>query len=196
RAASVAEAKLKIAKTAALGGKYIRLPGGPAYKDAVENTEETIKNMVECFEQCIPVAKEYGIRILFENDSQPPSWKEPNFCFDIERFQKTWKELKKLDIGFNFDTGNAFFLDDWSAILMPALDRVESLHITDYNWDGKTLKKTVFGQGTVPIRKMLQIIKDNGFEGAICMEDTTFQGLEGTAASYRYVRNICDELFG
>lgn len=196
RARSVAEAKEKIAKTAALGGKYIRLPGGPAYKDAVENTDETIRNMCECIEQCIPVANEYGIRILFENDSQPPSWKEPNFCFNVERFQKTWAELKKLDIGFNFDTGNAFFLDDWSAILMPVLDRVESLHITDYNFDGRNLEYTVFGKGTVPIREMLHIISDNGFDGALCMEDTTFQGLEGMEASYKYVRGVCDEIFG
>ncbi|HIU25769.1 MAG TPA: sugar phosphate isomerase/epimerase [Candidatus Copromorpha excrementigallinarum] len=195
RRESVAAAKEKIRKTAALGGKFIRLPGGAAHDEALADTKEAINNMCACFEECIKEADKYGIRIVFENDSKPPTWKRPNFCFDIGRFLNTWEELKKLSVGFNYDTGNAFFLEDWRTILDAVLDRLESLHITDYNYKNGNLKTTVFGEGTVPIKEMLTIIKDSGFDGMISMEDATFQGLKGTARSYAYVRRICDEIF-
>lgn len=193
---SISDAKEKIKKTAALGGKFIRIPGGAAHSEAVENIDKAIEQMCECFEECIPVANEYGVRIVFENDSQPPTWKNPNFCFDIDRFCKTWDKLKHLDIGFNYDTGNAFFLTDWKPILTSVLGRIESIHITDYYFKNGDLKMTVFGKGTVPIKEMLTIIKDSGFDGMITMEDSTYQGLSGTAQSYLYVREVCDEVFG
>lgn len=196
RKESVAAAKEKIRKTKALGGKFIRLPGGAAHPEAVANVDEAIDNMVECFKECITIAKECDIRIVFENDSQPPTWENPNFCFDIERFIRTWDRLKTLDIGFNYDTGNAYFLDDWKCILEAVLNHIESLHITDYRYENDELSMTVFGKGTVPIREMLDIINENGFDGMISMEDTTFQGLEGTAKSYVYVRKVCDDVFG
>lgn len=196
RKASVEAAKEKIRKTKALGGKFIRIPGGAAHPEAVANVEKAIDNMIECFKECIPVAEECGVRIVFENDSQPPTWENPNFCFDVDRFVRTWEKLKTFDIGFNYDTGNAFFLTDWNVILITVLDRLESLHITDYHFKDGELKTTVFGEGTVPIKEMLEIIKLSGFDGMISMEDTTFQGLEGTAKSYSYVRMVCDEVFG
>ncbi len=196
RAKSAEDAKEKIRKVAALGGKYIRIPGGAAHPDAIANVNAAIRNICECFEACIPVANECGVRIVFENDSKPPSWEVPNFCFDIDRFVSTWDKLKHLDIGFNYDTGNAFFLENWKAILDAVLGRIETLHITDYNFLNGELKMTVFGEGTVPIKEMLTIIKDSGFNGMISMEDTTFKGLEGMAESYAYVRKVCDEVFG
>lgn len=196
RKASVKAAKEKIRKTHALGGRFIRLPGGAAHPEAVADVKSALDHMYECFEACIPAAEECKVRIVFENDSKPPSWEIPNFAFDIERFVKTWDRLKELPIGFNYDTGNAFFLEDWNVILETVLDRLETLHITDYDFKDGDLKMTIFGEGTVPLREMLRIIKDSGFDGRISMEDTTFQGLEGTAKSYQYVRRICDEVFG
>ena len=197
REREVAAAQDKIKKTAALGGKYIRLPGGPAYPEAVQKEAEAINWMTDCFTSCLPVAAEYGVRIVFENDSQPPSWDVPNFGFDVQRFVKIWGSLKKLDIGFNFDTGNAFFLNDWKTILLTVIDRIETIHITDYDYRNDTLNMTVFGQGTVPVEEMLSLIRDHGFRGSIItMEDTTFRGLEGTVASYRYTRAVCDRVFG
>ena len=196
RKKEVVLAQEKIRKTAALGGKYIRIPGGPAYPEAVEHEADAIEWMTECFNACIPVAKECGVRIVFENDSQPPSWKVPNFGFDVNRFVKTWESLKQLDIGFNFDTGNAFFLEDWKTILGTVIDRIETVHITDYDYRPGELNMTIFGQGTVPIEEMLVMIRDHGFSGkVITMEDTTFQGLKGTASSYRYTRSVCDRVF-
>ena len=199
RKQEVEKACEKIRKIAALGGHYIRLPGGPAHMYAVDNEAETIEKMAECFDKCIPVAEENGVRIVFENDSKPPLWETANFCFDIGRFTRTWNKLKDLDIGFNFDTGNAFFLGEWEKILNPVLGRIETIHITDYMADIKTGKvdMAVFGQGNVPIEKMLNIIVESGFPGKIItMEDTTFQGLDGTKKSFEYTRQIVDKLFG
>lgn len=196
RKASTDAAKEKIRKTAALGGRFIRLPGGAAHPEALTDTKKAIDNMCECFEECIPVGEECGVRIVFENDSKPPTWKVPNFSFDVERFLETWQRLSELPIGFNYDTGNAFFLEDWKTILNAVLGRIESLHITDYDVSGNDLKMTVFGEGTVPVEQMLTIVKESGFDGMISMEDVTFQGLEGTAKSYAYVRKVCDDIFG
>jgi sugar phosphate isomerase/epimerase len=62
-----------------IGTKYVRLTAGQAYPDC--SVSRTIDNVYTCFEACVPIAEQCGVRILIENHSKPDARTYPDFNF-------------------------------------------------------------------------------------------------------------------
>jgi sugar phosphate isomerase/epimerase len=172
-----------IAVTAALGGRFLRITAGQIYEDADE--EETIKNVVNCFEECVSKANRFGITLLLENHSKPGAWQRPDFDFHTGRFLKLVELTEKLPIGINFDTANTYALgDDAAAVFEKVYRRVQSIHVNDIR-DISKLEFVGIGDGGAPIKEIFKIAKKHNFKGLLSIEEVGKKGLEGIEQSFK-----------
>ena len=189
--AAVEAAKQDIALCRALKVKYLRLTAGQHYPDQPD--DEVIDRIYKCFETCLPLAQEAGVGILLENHSKPGAWQYPDFDFHFERMLKLWEKMKDLPIGVNFDTANAYALENWRALVEAFGDRVETVHINELA-SISPLKFGCVGEGIVPQVEILREVYRNGFHGPICIEEACMRGKEGIETAFRNTKNILQEL--
>ena len=176
----------------AIGARYIRLTAGQSHPDASD--EEMIHRAYEGFARCIDAAETAHVEILLENHSKPGAWTYPDFNFHLDRFLALWDTLKALPISVNFDTANAYALGDWQQILRAVASRIATVHLNDLT-SVTPLAFSLVGQGIVPLKTMLQAVKDTGFNGPICIEEAGFQGWNGIQDAYCYSRQLCNTVF-
>ncbi|MBE6964373.1 MAG: sugar phosphate isomerase/epimerase [Ruminococcaceae bacterium] len=188
---AVKAAKHDIALTAALKGKYLRLTAGQAYPD--QDDAEMIDRIYRCFEACLPVAQAAGVGILLENHSKPGAWQYPDFDFHFERMLKLWEKMKDLPIGVNFDTANAYALENWRALVEAFGGRIETVHINELE-SITPLKFGCVGEGIVPQVEILQEVWKYGFHGPICIEEACMRGKEGIKTAFLNTKSILEEL--
>ncbi len=90
-------------------------------------------------------------------------------------------------LGVNFDAGNAAtFADDPCELLRNVVQRVVSVHASDSSEYGK-LEHVLLGTGITPYPAIFSELKRAGWDGWICMEEASFQGIEGVEAAARYI---------
>jgi len=152
---AIEDAKNDIKLSAAIGAKYIRLTAGQGYPDQPEH--EMVDRIYHCFEECLPVAEEAGIRLLLENHSKPGAWQYPDFDFHFDRMLMLWEKVKELPIGINFDTANGYAVGNWRALVDAFGERIETIHINDLE-SIIPLKFGCVGEGIVPQTNILRAI--------------------------------------
>lgn len=172
-----------IKNCALIGGKYIRLTAGQHHKDVDEKI--MLKYIYECFEKCVPEADKYGVTILLENHSKPGAWEYPDYVFNSKRYLDTLKVLSDLPIKINFDTANAFALDDWKSLLYASAEKMATVHLNDLS-AVSPLTFSLVGEGIVPLKEMLNEVFKTGFDGEISIEEASFLGWGGI---YKAVEN-------
>ena len=174
-----AEGNIRIA--GALGADYLRLTAGQYYPGCDET--ETAKYIAECYEKCIPEAEKAGVCLLLENHSKPGAWEYPDFDYHYERMCLLWEEMKKLPIGVNYDTANAFALTHWRELWKAFEGRVRTLHFNDLV-SIEPVQFSIVGEGIVPLEEILTEILKSGFTGSVCIEEAGMQGREGVARAF------------
>lgn len=181
-----------IERLEAIGARYYRPTAGQWYED--EDEAEAIEHVAEAFEVLSEAAQKAGMGLLMENHSVTVSWPKPDFVFDTDRFIKTWDRLKRLPVGINYDTANAWFLEDHGERLLDyciGSGFIETLHIND--WSVAENKCSVAGEGDVDIAPQLAKIFDSGYKGWITIEDVSFQGADGMRRALANVKRLCRE---
>jgi len=73
------------------------------------------------------------------------------------------------------------------------LPRLETIHAADTSTRG-TLNHCEIGKGLAPFREIFSLIKENGFDGWICIEEGSMQGMDGIEKAVRYVRKVWGEV--
>ncbi len=170
-----------------IGASWIRLTAGQAYPG--ESDAEMIERAYAGFAACAEEAEKAGVGILLENHSQPGAWKYPDLDFHLERFAALWDRLKALPVSINFDTANAYALQDWKAILACVAGRIATVHLNDLS-SVTPLRFARIGEGIVPLEEMLRAVYDTGFAGAVCIEEAGFQDVSGVAAAAVFAKDL------
>lgn len=172
----------------AIGAKYIRLTAGQAYPG--EDDAEMCQRVYDCFAVCCEKAQQLGLTILLENHSKPGAWQYIDYNFNLEHFLMLWEKLQDLPISINFDTANAYALQDWKTILRAVAGRIATVHINDLA-SVEPLQFCLAGDGIVPMEEILNAVYETGFRGDICLEEAAFLGWEGMEKATAYTLQLC-----
>ncbi len=173
----------------ALGSKYMRhdicygpMPGG--YRSFENNLSILAKGALKVTEY----AKSLGIKTMTENHGF--------FCQDSHRVEMLMDAVNSDNYGLLLDMGNFLCVDEDPAKAVGVLKNyVFSVHAKDFyyldgnntpntpGWiftrGGNYIKGAAVGDGVVPIRKCLKILKANGYNGNLAVE---YEGTEDVLA--------------
>ena len=188
RAQALETALEDMERAAAIGAKYIRLTAGQAYPG--QEDAQMCARVYDCFKVCCEKAAALDLTILLENHSKPGAWQYADYNFHTERFLLLWEKVKALPISINFDTANAYALQDWEKILNAVAGRIATVHINDLA-SIDPLQFCLAGDGIVPMEQILDAIYATGFRGDICLEEASFMGWEGAQKAVGYTLELC-----
>lgn len=165
--------------------RYLRILAGQAHPgiSAVQGIEQVVEN----FMRISPIGEKYGVTLLFEDHSKPGAWDYYDFAYNPEIFLAILDRIKDTGIKVNFDTGNIVaFGQDPFPTLEKAYDKIETIHVSDMKKLG-VLSPVSIGTGIVPNRDIFQYIKSRGFDGWLCIEEASGNGLQGIKSAYEFV---------
>lgn len=175
-----------IAVASFLGAKYLRITAGQAHPET--SIRDGKRWVVERFTKAAEIADWYNVRLVFENHSKPGAWQYPDFSYATEVFLDIARRIDDTSIGINFDTANTLsWGDDPIPVLRQVIHRVETVHAAETAKKGE-LVPVALGEGIVPFRDLFHILKINGFDNWICIEEASGKGMEGVKKATEFVR--------
>jgi len=181
-----------IALSSDLGATYLRILAGQAHPGT--RIEEGIGWAIESFRQVAPLAEKLKVRLLFENHSKPGAWDYVDFSHPTEIFLRIVEGVEDTGIGINFDTGNTLvYGDDPLPVLKKVMSKVETIHAADTATRGR-LDPVLLGQGIVPFAEIFSLLKQEEFDGWICIEEGSGTGREGIRKAVDFVRKTWAEV--
>ncbi|MDO8685644.1 MAG: sugar phosphate isomerase/epimerase family protein [Clostridiales bacterium] len=181
-----------VALTSNLGAKYLRILAGQAHPGTL--VKEGIKWVVENFKEVSAVGDKFNVKLLFENHSKPGAWDYTDFSHPTEIFLEIAEGIRDTSIGINFDTGNTLvYGDDPIPVLKLVIDKVETIHAADMTTRGK-LEHAPLGEGIVPFKEIFSLLKQNKFDGWICMEEASNTGKDGVKKAMDFVQKTWSEV--
>lgn len=169
-----------------LGAKYVRIVAGQSHPTTP--LEEGKRWVVELFKKAVQISDGYGIQLVYENHSTPGAWQYPDFSYATEIFLYIAKAIQETGIRINFDTANPIaFGDDPIPILQEIVSMIETVHAADTGEKGR-LSPVPIGKGLVPFTDIFRILKQNGFDNWICIEEASCTGKSGVARATEFIR--------
>ncbi|MCL5071333.1 MAG: sugar phosphate isomerase/epimerase [Actinobacteria bacterium] len=175
-----------IALASNLGAKFLRILAGQAHPQT--KIEEGIKWVIENFKKVAPIGDKFNVKLVYENHSKPGAWQYVDFSHPTEIFLTIVEGIKDTSIGINFDTANTIaYGDEPIPVLKQVLDRVVTIHAADTSTKGK-LNHVLLGKGLVPFKEIFSLLKQNKFDGWICIEEGSNTGIEGIKKAIDFVK--------
>lgn len=170
------------------------------------SVEQGLAWVVECIEACIEVAKEHDVVLGLENHYKDGYWQYPEFAQRMETFVELLRAIpERTHFGVQFDPSNALVAgDDPVELLRLVADRVVTMHASDrYLDEGTTLEEVLLpngligypdkmqhgitGQGSNDYDTIFSILRDQGFEGWVSIEDG-INGMEEMRQSIEFLK--------
>ncbi len=180
-----------IALSSEIGARYLRVLAGQAHPGIM--AAEGIVLAVEYLRKSVPIAAKYGVKLLYENHSKPGSWHYTDFSGPSDIFLKIVEGISDTDIRINFDTANSIALGEEPIFLLKKIvNRVETIHAADTSTKGE-LNHVLLGTGLTPFKEIFSILKENGFNGWINIEENSRMGIYGVNKSVEFIRKIWQE---
>jgi sugar phosphate isomerase/epimerase len=184
--------KYDIALSSNVGAKYLRIVAGQAHPST--SFKEGIHWVVENFKEAAATGDKYKIKLVFENHAKPGAWHYVDFAHPTEVFLKIYEGIKNTSIKINFDTANTLaFGDDPIPVLKEVLENIETVHAADTANRGN-LEPVLLGKGIVPFNTIFKILKQNGFDNWICIEEASNSGIEGVRKANEFIRTTWSEV--
>lgn len=183
-----------IAVSSYLGAKYLRITAGQAHPETP--VEQGIQWVIENFKQTSSVSDKFNVQLVYENHSKPGAWDYPDFSQPTERFLRIAEGIKGTGIGINFDTANPqVYGDDPLPVLQQVIDKIVTIHVADTAKRGGLVPVPVLlGEGLVPFKEIFSALKQNNFDGWMCIEEASYTGQEGIRKATNFVRNLWVEV--
>jgi sugar phosphate isomerase/epimerase len=179
-----------IALASELEVRYLRVLAGQAHPGT--GRAEGIEWAVDNLAAAANTAREYGVMLLYEDHSKPGAWDYYDFSYPADIFLEMCERLRGTGIRLNFDTGNVAALGlDPLSILAQVVDMVETIHVADMAESGK-FKPVLIGTGVVAFSKLFKYLKSKGFDNWLCIEEASFNGLEGIQKAIEFTRRTWD----
>ena len=175
-----------IALASNLGAKFLRILAGQAHPQT--KIKEGIKWIIENFKKVSPIGDKFNVKLVYENHSKPGSWQYVDFSHPTEIFLTIAEGIKDTNIGINFDTANTIaYGDEPIPVLKQVLNRVVTIHAADTSTKGE-LNHVLLGEGLVPFKEIFSLLKQNKFDGWICIEEGSNTGKEGIEKAIDFVK--------
>lgn len=177
-----------------LGADLVRVTAGQAHPTVKH--DEGIEWAVQGLTRAMEFAKNYPVKLVYENHAKPGAWRYVDFSHPTDIFLSIVERTRGVSLGVNWDTANVIaYGDDPIPVLKKVVDRVISVHAADTSTRGE-LKHVLLGTGLVPFREMFEIIHSAKFDGWICMEEASFKGKAGVKAAADFVRSVWNDVAG
>jgi sugar phosphate isomerase/epimerase len=168
-----------------VGARIVNTSEGPRPEYLTE--EEGFQAMKLNLKSILRMAENFDIKITIEPHNI--------YTVQTETMLRILELVESDHFGVNFDTGNVtLFGTDAVEMLEAVKDKVMHMHLKDL--DKETYEKnkgktgipfgTVLGEGIVPIKECIDLLKKAGFDGELSVEC----GLPGLKKSIDYVRSI------
>ena len=180
-----------IAVSSQLGFKYLRVLAGQAHPET--GRREGINLAVEGLRRAADLAERMGIQLVYENHSKPGAWDYVDFSFPLDIFLEVMDGISDTNVRLNYDLGNITALgEDPVAVLKQLIDRVETIHVTDMKVSGRQVYALI-GDGVTPVKECFRVLKDHGWDGWLCIEETSNCGFEGIKDAAARTRRLWEE---
>ena len=188
--------------TARLGGRFCRVLSGQRREgvsraDGVRWTADAIKSL-------LGHAGSRRVILNMENHYKDGFWLYPEFAQDLSTFLEIVDQIDSPWFGVNYDPSNAMIAgEDPLEVLAAVKSRVVSMHASDRNLESgtlddlkrqegtagyaKTLKHGVIGKGLNDYDRIFSMLKAEGFDGWISIEDG-MNGLDELRESVKFLR--------
>jgi sugar phosphate isomerase/epimerase len=194
-----------IRASAELGAGFCRTLSGQRRPDV--SVADGIDWVVDCIEQCLPVAESSGVCLVIENHYKDGFWKYPEFAQKREIFLEILNRIDSPSLGIQYDPSNALVAgDDPIALLDLVLARVRTVHASDrYLKPGASLAALsksegtagytsellhgVTGKGLNDYDKILGRLARVDFEGWISIEDG-MRGMDEMKESVEFLKRM------
>jgi sugar phosphate isomerase/epimerase len=168
-----------------LGAENVRLVSGQWFPEV--SRKEGLQRTIEGLKEASETAYKYGIGLVYENHSQPSSWKYPDYALNPENFLKIYEQLKMTNIKILFDTANpiAYGIDPL-PLLKEVFDRVSCIHIADSSVRGN-LVPSIIGRGLVSFPEIFSYLKEKKYAGWLSIEEASNTGSNGIKTACEFV---------
>jgi len=168
------------------GARMVRVTAGQAHPEISRKTG--IELAVDGLTRAAKVAREAGIRAVFENHSKPNVWQYADFAHPADTFLAIAEQLRSAPIGILFDTANAYARNDNPMnILEAVISRVECVHIADTASCGH-LRPMVIGTGVVDFESIFDSLIRADYQAWFSIEEASGAGSAGIAEAVHFVR--------
>ena len=179
--------KHNIAVASFLNARFLRILAGQNYPGI--DKEKTINKVIDCFKKMALVAEKYNVKLVYENHSKPGVWDYSDFSHPTDIFLKIVDGIKDTNIGINFDTANSTILgDDPIEVMKKIINKIVVIHAADSKTTGE-LKPASIGSGIVSFERIFDFLKNINFDGWICIEEASNEGIEGIRKATDFIRN-------
>ena len=213
RRTAVTHQKKMIAISHRLGGDGVvcRVLSGQRYPEVTR--EQGLQWVVECIQECIPLAKKTNVILGIENHYKDGHWQYPEFAQKMDVFLELLDRIvEQSNFGVQFDPSNAIVAGDNPIELLEKVKhRVVSMHASDrFLEPGHTLEELrqadgtlgyspilrhgVIGKGLNDYAKIFSILADVDYRGWISIEDG-MNGFDEMAESLAFLRKMTREYF-
>ncbi len=174
----------------AVGAELIRITAGQDYPGV--ESERLMDWACEGLYQASLLCRRYGVEPVVENHGQPSIWEFTDFTGKRDNFVSVMSRLEQTNIGINFDTANPVIHGyDPVVLLKETIERVKSIHAADNSMYG-SIAPVVVGKGIVPFAEILEVLSESGFDGWICIEESSGTRDAGIAEAVSFLQRSID----
>ncbi|CUU35782.1 MAG: sugar phosphate isomerase/epimerase [Armatimonadetes bacterium] len=176
-----------------LGANAVRTTAGMLHPELAEEDgiRYAVEEMVKLAEYAVPL----GVYPCYENHYRDRRWDKPDFSFEVERFLKIFEQIEPTEVRVNFDFANPLMTGaDPVALLKRVVHKVHHVHAGDRRMG--EYQHCVLGEGQVPFRELLTILREHGYTGYLSVEDGQAEGDEGFRRSLAFLRHAIEAVWG
>ena len=184
RARQVEELHRFIEVAAQLGAPFIRVTAGQAHPglDRAAATEWAVTGLTACLDD----AASKGVTLCYENHTKGYAWTYNDFSQPSDIFLEIVARTEGTGLRLLFDTANTLATsDDPLRVLAQVKDRVSMIHTNDIARSG-FFEPVLLGAGVSPIVEIYRMVRENGFDGWISVEEASKTGEDGFRKAIPY----------
>jgi sugar phosphate isomerase/epimerase len=177
-----------VAASAEIGAEMVRVTAGQAYPQV--SVSNGIAWAAEGLHALSEAVEGMGITLVYENHARPMVWEFTDFSQPPDIFLEILHQTEDIDLKVNFDAGNAAAFSPAPVQFLEAfINRVYSVHASDTAKTGE-LVHVLLGTGVTPYFELFSSLRANGWNGWICMEEASKQGVDGVQAAAAFIRQM------
>jgi len=144
--------------------------------------------VVECLKKIVEYAESNGVTLVLENHGR--------LFGKIYQVKSLLEEVSSQYLKLNFDIGNWMIVGEDPVKAAEELYKdIAHVHVKDWRIVGGGYRGTTIGEGLVPLRDVLQVLKERGYREYLCVE---YEGEEdprlGVRKSFNNLKNILLQL--
>ena len=192
REREIEQMKLDIQLAATLGAKFIRITAGQNHPGL--QRQQGIRWAVEGFSRILDEAEKFGVILTYENHTKGAPWKYWDFSQPRDVFLEILGNFIDTPLKVCFDTANSLVLgEDPIELLKIVKEEVATVHVFDIH-AVNSFEPVLVGTGVSPIKEILFILKHNGFDGWLSVEEASHTGYEGFVRATSFVQSTWDQI--